>query len=222
MEDKKSFNPEWERIHASKNWGGYPSEHVIRFVARNFYNVSNRADVKILDFGCGAGAHTWYLSREGFDTYAFDGSESAINRTKERLLKDGYAANVIVADGLTLPYEPDFFDAIIDNVSIQANTTDNIKAMYKECYKLLKKQGMLFTSVFGKDTEGYGKGKEVEKGTYEDISTGATQSTLKHFFDKEELFIILKESGFINITIDEIRYTDNGVMIHQYYVIART
>lgn len=64
--NRKSFDQSWEEIHAKRIWGGYPSEHVIRFVARNFYGVQNRDCVRILDFGCGAGAHTWYLVREGF------------------------------------------------------------------------------------------------------------------------------------------------------------
>ncbi len=52
----------WEKIHSQKVWG-YPSEHVIRFVARNYYK-RNRSEVKILDFGCGTGANTWSLARE--------------------------------------------------------------------------------------------------------------------------------------------------------------
>lgn len=66
----KSFSEEWEKIHSTQEWGRYPSETVIRFIARNYYKTE-REKIKILDFGCGAGAHTWYLAREGFDVYAF-------------------------------------------------------------------------------------------------------------------------------------------------------
>ena len=62
-----SIDPIWEKIHSTQAWGAYPSEHVIRFVTRNYYSAENRRAIKILDFGCGQGAHTWYLSREGFD-----------------------------------------------------------------------------------------------------------------------------------------------------------
>ena len=47
--NRKSFDQSWEEIHAKRIWGGYPSEHVIRFVARNFYGVQNRDCVRILD-----------------------------------------------------------------------------------------------------------------------------------------------------------------------------
>ncbi len=85
----QAFSQEWEEIHKKQQWGTYPSEQVIRFVARNFYK-KEREKVKFLDFGCGAGANTWYLAREGFDVYAFDGSESAINRARFFLESEGY------------------------------------------------------------------------------------------------------------------------------------
>lgn len=35
MEDSLQL---WENIHANQEWGKYPSEQVVRFVARNYYN----------------------------------------------------------------------------------------------------------------------------------------------------------------------------------------
>lgn len=29
----------WEKIHSSRDWGAYPTEYVIRFVARNYYQT---------------------------------------------------------------------------------------------------------------------------------------------------------------------------------------
>ena len=50
----KSFSEEWEKTHSTQEWGRYPSETVIRFIARNYYKTE-REKIKILDFGCGAG-----------------------------------------------------------------------------------------------------------------------------------------------------------------------
>ena len=50
----KSFDDIWETIHATEEWGKYPSEPVIRFVARNYYNKDRRC-ITMLDFGCGGG-----------------------------------------------------------------------------------------------------------------------------------------------------------------------
>lgn len=130
----KSFDAIWETIHKNQEWGKYPSEPVIRYVARNYYN-KNRSQIKILDFCCGAGSHTWYLAREGFDVYAFDGSESAVNKVKGRLEKEGLKADLRVRDALELDYEDNFFDCVIDSVSIYANKFENIIKMYEKIYE---------------------------------------------------------------------------------------
>ena len=47
----------WEDIFQNNEWGKYPSLAVVRFVARNFYKVPNRKDIRILELGCGTGAN---------------------------------------------------------------------------------------------------------------------------------------------------------------------
>ena len=205
----------WERIHSTKVWGGYPSEHVIRFIARNYY-MRNRAEVKILDFGCGTGANTWFLAQEGFDTYAFDISESAIRQLDERMKAFSLSCHSLVADGLQLPYKDNYFDAIIDSASIQSNLLADIKAMYKKCHDILVVGGKIMTVVFSKKTTGYGTGIKIESGSYEGITTGPLQHLgVRHFFDEQELEQCLAEAGFQKIRIETAEYTDNGNMISQ-------
>ena len=45
----KSFDTTWEDIHKTQEWGKYPSEDIIRFIARNYYK-KERSNIKILDF----------------------------------------------------------------------------------------------------------------------------------------------------------------------------
>lgn len=130
----KAFDTAWEAIHATEEWGKYPSEPIIRFIARNYYK-RDRKEVKILDYCCGAGSNTWFLAREGFDTYAFDGSESAIKKAKKRFAEENLQADLRVRDALELDYDNDFFDCVIDNVSIYSNMLDHIVMMYKKYIK---------------------------------------------------------------------------------------
>ncbi len=204
----KSISDEWEIIHSTRGWGRYPNESIIRFVARNFYD-KNRTQVKILDFGCGQGAHTWYLAREGFDTYAFDGSLSAVEKAKRYLESENLKADFRVMDGINIDYPDLFFDAVIDSVTIGHNKIDNIRRMYEKVFKVLKHEGKLFTSFFSTDTSGYGTGKEIEKGTFFNVELGPLKDKGNvHFWTKNEFFDTVRKVGFENIKIDENKYTD--------------
>ncbi len=79
-----SWDPIWEKVFSEQPWGKYPGESLIRFIAKNFYKL-NRGEVKILEVGFGTGANIWYLSREKFDTYGIEGSETGVKLAYERL-----------------------------------------------------------------------------------------------------------------------------------------
>ena len=198
--DMRSFCEIWEEIHTKQEWGKYPPENLIRFIARNYYKMK-RESVKILDFGCGGGACTWFLAREGFDVFAFDGSPTAVKKALQYTNTDRkYNVHFAVMDGIELKYEDDFFDCVVDNVCIYSNLYSNICRMYKEVYRVLKKGGKLYSSSFGIKTVGYGTGNCLENGTYEDIENGVLANRgIAHFYDKEEIERTIANAGFHNI-----------------------
>lgn len=83
-----ALNPLWGEIFSSREWGKYPSEDLIRFIARNFYKVKERNKIKILEVGADTGSNVWYLLNEGFSVYAVEGSNSGVNIIKSRIEKD--------------------------------------------------------------------------------------------------------------------------------------
>ncbi len=194
--------------------GGYPSEHVIRFVARNYYN-RDRKNIRILDFGCGQGAHTWYLAKEGFDTYAFDGSPSATERAQNLIKEMGLSVNFLIGNGGDKLYPENTFDAIIDNACVCTNNMDDIKKMYDNIYGYLKIGGRMLSSCFGEETYGYQTGREIEKNTFADIKEGCLTGRGRiHIFTMESLEKTLKEFGFMNIRCDYCKYLDKGSLVH--------
>lgn len=216
----KSFDVMWEEIHAKEEWGKYPAEPVIRFMARNYYKQDRKA-IKILDFCCGAGSNTWYLAKEGFDVYAFDGSQSAVNKVREKIDREGLHANLKVCDALEAGYKNEFFDCIIDHLSIVANRFGNIEEMYKEIYRMLKNGGGIFTATLSRNTTGYGTGEEIEENTYTNITCGNLAGRgIIHFFDEEEITKLLYKVGFRDIHVDLLHYTDKGNIVEEYLVNA--
>ena len=161
--------------------------------------------------------------REGFSVSAFDGSESAIEKTRQKLIREfgTCEADLRVRDAIELDYQDNYFDAVIDNFTIYANMRENIQYMYQECFSKLKAGGKLYTAGFGMRTTGYQTGARIEENTYHNIPIGplADRGTA-HFYDDKELHSILEHAGFSNICINYDLYTDQGNTIDIISAIA--
>ncbi len=102
---------DWETWHQS---GGpkYPSEKVVQFAFRH-YGAGARERARVLDLGCGSGANTWFLAREGFRTTGTDVSARGLANTRGRLAADGLSAGLARAAGEALPFAAASFDFLI-------------------------------------------------------------------------------------------------------------
>lgn len=164
------WDPVWEEIFRSQEWGKYPSEDLIRFVARNFYKATDRAAVRLLEVGCGPGANLWYLAREGFSFCGIDGSETAITRASHRLDAEcpGWRArgSLHVGDIGSLPFEADSFDAVIDNEALSCNAYEAARAIYTEMARVAKPGAALYSRTFASGSWGDGSGETLGRGAW--------------------------------------------------------
>ena len=141
------LNEKWEETHASKEWGRYPNESLIRW-AQKYYGMipgKHRNQIKFLDMGCGQGASTWYLAREGYQVVAADGSKSALTKLFHRLADEDLIVEITYGDISKIQYPDQFFDAVVDVVSICHNL--NYLDIYNEAARLIKRGGRLFSMV---------------------------------------------------------------------------
>lgn len=218
----KTFDAMWEQIHQEQDWGKYPPEEVVRFTARSFYRA-DRAGTRLLDMGCGSGAVCWYLAREGFDVYGYDGSSTAVSKAQQRLKEEQLKAQVIVADAAHTSYPDAFFDGIIDSAMICANPVVGIQAILKEVQRILKGGGRFFScGLFKIDMSGYGTGELLEPHTYREMTVGplAHRGTV-HFFDEDQIRKLWGQAGFKNLQIDSLERTDRGgTMTVKYFMVA--
>lgn len=168
------WNSGWDEIFRKNEWGAYPPEEVVRFVARNFYKKPKRETIQFLEVGCGPGANLIYLAREGFKAIGLDGSQVALSRAEERLSEQGLTAALHLGDAMDLPFKNASFDCVLDVECIYANTLADSHRILAEVHRVLKPGGLLFSKAFMVGTYGDGQGPKLsgEPNTYTEIAEG--------------------------------------------------
>jgi SAM-dependent methyltransferase len=208
-----SWDPQWEQVHQQQAWGRYPSEHVVRFAARRFGAAAPRSDVRILDLGCGAGAHTWLFAREGFQTSAIDGSPTAVSRCRSRLEAENLQAELKIGDAAALPWPDNTFDGVVDNVTLYSNPLEGIRAGIAEVFRVLKPGGWFLSVTFTDRTWGYGTGPQTEPGTFAHITEGPlAHKGVQRFFSRADIDTLYQL--FTEHTLERSLFTVGG-MAHQ-------
>jgi SAM-dependent methyltransferase len=161
-----TWDPVWEAVYQSRPWGQYPGEDVIRFVKGNFSAAEDRAKVRLLEVGSGAGANLWFMAREGFCVHGIEGSETAVRLTQQRLDREcpewrHAGGQVQVGDMVRLPYPDGFFDAVLDVVAVCYSSFDEARRIYAELARVTKPGGKLFSRTFARGCWGEGTGTAV-------------------------------------------------------------
>ncbi len=167
-----TWDPVWEEIFARRDWGKYPPEHVVRFIAQNFGRAPDHGEIRILEIGCGPGANVWFMAREGFQVFGIDGSPTAIEKARRRLAEEGRSADLRVGDFTELPWPDTCFDGVVENVSLYANPWTGIQRALREVHRVLKPDAPFLSSFFSDRTWGYGCGEMVESDGFVKITEG--------------------------------------------------
>jgi SAM-dependent methyltransferase len=217
----KSWDPVWEKIFQNQEWGKYPGENLIQFIARNFYK-KERKNISLLEIGCGTGANIWYMTREGFNVTGIDGSETAILKSSERLKKEQLDARLVVGDVIKLPFDKPEFDGIIDCECLCCNNEANTSIILSEISRLLKNTGLFYSRTFSKEMF---IGGNHNKNEYEFNSVSEGPLSGKGFVRliDEEKIQSLYARFFKILSIDKLEYTQNngGQKISEYIIICQ-
>jgi len=217
-----TWDPVWESIFRGKEWGKYPPEHVVRFVARSFAGAADRRKVRLLEIGCGPGANVWFMAREGFSVSGIDGSPTAIDRAKQRLESEGLAADLRVGDFGQLPWPDSFFDGVIENVSLYSNPRAAIERALAEVYRVLRPGAHFLSSFFSDRTWGYGTGNMIEPDGFVDLREGPMAGAgFCLFLSRDRVGDLFSE--FTDLGVERISRTLNGEqqLIEQLVITCR-
>jgi SAM-dependent methyltransferase len=223
--NRPSWDSSWEKVFRSRDWGKYPPEELVRFVAQTYYSAPDRKLIRLLEVGCGTGANVWFMAREGFDVCGIDGSITAIEKARQRLKGERVQAQLELGDVAdlqkTFPEMPPF-DGVIDVCCLQHNSIENAERIIGQMWALLKTGGKLFSMLVAEGSYGSAMGKHVDSQTRIDIAEGPFKDVgLVHFFTISEIRRLF--AAFADLQIEySVRSYNEMHDLYKHWVVTGT
>lgn len=204
-----SWDPVWEEIFKNRPWGKYPSESLIRFIARNYYR-SDRKNTHILEIGCGPGANIWYLAKEQFAAHGIDGSATAIQLARQRLSEENLQADLAVGDVIKLPFSDMSMDAVVDVECLCCNSLNGTATILQEVQRVLKPGGKLYSRTFTDRMFVGSRFKREGANEYSSIEQGPLAGEGLVRLTPEAVIDTLYGRYFNVLSVDLMEYTANN------------
>lgn len=140
---------------------------------------------RVLDLGCGMGRHTVLLAASGFETYATDLSGQGIERCRTWLAVEGLVATITRQSMAALAYPDDSFGFVVSWNVVYHAVRDDIVSTLAEIYRVTRRNGLLYLTLNSTRNRKYGKGTEIEPGTFDDPESGEGHH-LHHYSDRAD------------------------------------
>ena len=219
-----AWDSTWDGVFKNKSWGKYPSEPLIRLIAKNLYDKPDHSKIKILEVGPGTGANLWYFAREGFSVYGVDGSETALKIAQARLNSEipNWKGILKIGDVCDIDFNSNMFDCVIDIECLSCLKEKDIALASSEIFRILKPGGIFISRAFGKSTIGYGTGKKIEDNTFIcDVGPLKNLGSIR-FIDLEDIERIYPKELFKTKSIESITYSlQNRTQVVQEWIIEK-
>lgn len=192
----------------------YPNEPMVQFLAEYYFALPRvaRKKTRILEVGCGSGANLWAIAREGFDTYGIDIAKNALPLCKKMLKNYGVGAKLRMGNMRKLPYKSNFFDAVIDVLSIEHTTLKGHRQAFGEIFRCLKSGGRFFSWHLGSKSISFihGGGKKLDRYTTDNTpnqNVPYPNNGITCFLTASLARKMLKTAGFTDIRIERVTRT---------------
>jgi SAM-dependent methyltransferase len=161
MQPDKDVNKYWEErfLAEGKIWGDKPSRsaaHALEFFRRHGAKT-------LLVPGSGYGRNTRLFSGAGLAVTGVEIASAACGMAGEfDKLTRFYSASA-----MDMSFLAETFDAVYCFNTLHLFLENDRKTLVGQCADRLNKGGIMYFTVFSEREESYGKGREVEKDTYE-------------------------------------------------------
>ncbi|TKX30196.1 SAM-dependent methyltransferase [Campylobacter sp. MIT 12-5580] len=215
----------WEQIYTHKEWGKYPSEAIIRFIARNFYNAKDRNSVKVLELGLGTGANLWFCAREGFRVSGIEWSKSGIERFEKRMQEEhlsGQIDTLLQGDYAQKldELEDESFDAFMDSYSLAYNDFEKTKNIIEKAVKKLKKGGKFLSITPSANNFGFKEDKSLGHHCCRPVEGSDAFTGVIRFCDEEDIKKLYEGKDYEVQSISKLTHSSKGVVENDLFIIT--
>jgi len=197
--------------NGGKIWGDLPSKSAMYCL-----ELFKKHNIKrILVPGSGYGRHTKLFSKNRYQVVGIEISETAIEISKEFDTQTKFFNYSV----LEMDEQEEKFDAIFCFNVLHLFTEDNRIIFLENCYNHLSPEGFCFFTVFSDEESSFGKGKEIEKFTFESKPGRPT-----HFFTEADLIQHFNKYHLLDTGIIEEpeNHGDRGAHVHLLqYIFAQ-
>ncbi len=192
------MSPEgWERVYRQKGDLGLRVLPLVRRAARLFRERGCR---RVLDLACGTGRHALYLARKGFEVYATDAAATGVEITRRKAAGAGLDVRCSVHDMTSIPFEDDFFDAVVCTWSIHHGRLADIRRTVAGIYRVLRPGGTAVVDVPSVTTWDCGHGREIEPMTYLEVNP-EEKDVPHHYFTRPETLKLFARFSHVRVRL---------------------
>lgn len=117
--------------------------------------VPARADMQVLDIGCGTGAQLGHYQRAGCRITGIDPSPAMLARARARLSQD---AELMLGSAESLPYPDGRFDLVLASLILHELSPDTCGAVLSEMRRVLAPAGRILVTDFHPGRRSFPKG----------------------------------------------------------------
>jgi ubiquinone/menaquinone biosynthesis C-methylase UbiE len=196
--------------------GEFPVHSWLPFVEETKIKLGLKKEQKILEVGCGAGAFLLPIYNSGMVVCGIDYSNSLI-QVCTKIMKAGIFK---VAEANNIPFEDEFFDAVVSNSVFQYfDDLEYAQNVVSEIARVLKKKGcaaILDVNDFTKKE----KYESIRRKKLGDKEYDRLYANLNHQFYKKEWFGNIAKNFGLNCEVQEqnIKGYDNSVFRYNVFL----
>ena len=197
----------------------YPNEELLRFLGRHFFliPIQKRKNIKILELACGSCSNLWMIGKEGFKAYGIDFSDVAIRLGKKMLKRWKTNASLTRGNFAALPYESNFFDCVIDVLSLYCVPFEQLGECLNGVNRVLKNGGLFFSyypSTGSDSFKTYAPSKKLGPYTLDGIKRKNSPYFGNNFpfsfISPSAYKKVLEEKGFKTVYLETVSRTYRG------------